>query len=187
MVEKIVLFRCRYSFFVVVTLLLFVFAYESWFKVLPGLAIGLIFAGSARFLLSITLHEYGHGLMAIALGGFCRAIELNALGGLAYCEHFSQQNPGKTGSANCSNILISIAGPAMNAIQCGLLAWSLSWRFSYQCFTLALYSFSRPSQPVLVAICFVRVLHGARHDCHKCHTHHSRHGCLHDQAILHDG
>jgi len=105
---------------------MFFVTYGSWLKEFPGLAMGLIFAGCARALLSITLHEYGHGLMAIALGGFCRAIELNALGGLAYCGRFSQQNPGKTGSAICSNILVSIAGPAMNAIQCGLLAWSLS-------------------------------------------------------------
>lgn len=128
--KKLCSFVADIPFFVkiniVFILLMFFVTYGLWFKEFPGIAMGLIFAGCARLLLSITLHEYGHGLMAIALGGFCRAIELNALGGLAYCGRFSQQNPGKTGSAICSNILVSIAGPAMNAIQCGLLAWSLS-------------------------------------------------------------
>ena len=65
--------------------------------------------------------------MAKALGGNCHAIILDGLGGLAFCTRFTPDNPGKTGSHNCSSILVSIAGPTMNAIQALLLAWDLSY------------------------------------------------------------
>ncbi|MFL5329956.1 MAG: site-2 protease family protein [Gemmataceae bacterium] len=92
------------------------------------------------FFLSLLLHEFGHVLVARLLGGDCDRVILWPLGGLTNCDlpHSAR-----------SQLMASLAGPAVNLLICALTASTLAGHSIWP--PLNPFSDASPYKPVLVS------------------------------------
>ena len=103
-------------------------------RISPLFALFALVLGGPILFTTVLIHEVGHALMAISLGGRVSQILLWPLGGLAYMSFFGETNPK-------ADALVAIAGPATHVPQ--ILFWiilmaasnagdvELNWRLAW--------------------------------------------------------